>query len=43
MNDDAPGTYSINSQTELKTTILNSSLCDYNDNYRIIKRTITIV
>ena len=43
MNDDAPGTCSINSQIELKTTISNSSLCDYSDNYRIIKRTITIV
>ena len=43
MNDDTPGTYSLNSQIKLKTTILNSILCDYSGYYRTIKRTITIV
>ena len=33
-------TYSTNSQTEFKTSILKSILCDYSDAYILVKRTI---
>ena len=41
-NDDAYGTYNSNSQIEFKTTMLNSSLCDYSDAYIPVKGTIAI-
>ena len=41
INDDAHGTYNTNSQIEFKTSVLNSSLCDYSDAY--ILGTITII
>ena len=41
MNDDARGTYNTNSQIKFKTSMLNSSLCDYSGAY-ILKGTVTI-
>ena len=43
IKDEAYGTYSTNSQTKFKTTILKSSLCDYRDAYLLVKRTIIVV
>ena len=34
--------YNVNSQTELKTSMLRLSLCDYSDTYILIKGTISI-
>ena len=31
INDDARGTYNINSQLQIKAAMLNSSLCNYNE------------
>ena len=31
INDESRGTYNVNSQIKFKTTMLKSSLCDYND------------
>ena len=31
INDKSRGTYNTNGQTKIKTTMLNSSLCDYSD------------
>ena len=42
INDESRGTYNVNSQIKLKTTMLKSSLCDYSDAYIIVKGTITI-
>ena len=33
INDDSRGTYNTNSQIKFKTSRLNSSLCDYSDEY----------
>ena len=41
-NDEARGTYNINSQIKFKTTMLKSSLCDYSDAYILLKGKITI-
>ena len=35
-------TYNTNSQFKFKTSMLKSSLCDYNDAYTLFKRTITM-
>ena len=37
MNDESRGTYNVNSQIRFKTTMLNSSLCDYSDAYILVK------
>ena len=42
INDESRGTYNVNSQIKLKTTMLKSSLCDYSDVYILVKGTITI-
>ena len=42
INDDLLGKYNNNSQIKFKTSISNSSLCDYIDAYIYIKETITI-
>ena len=34
INDGAHGTYNTNSQIKFKTSMIESSLCDYNDAYR---------
>ena len=31
INDESRGTYNVNSQIRFKTTMLKSTLCDYND------------
>ena len=41
-NDEARGTYSPNKQIKLKTSILRSSLCDYNDGYILVKGNIAV-
>ena len=42
INDESRGMYNANSDTEFKTTMLKSSLCDYSDAYILVKGTITI-
>ena len=42
INDESRGTYNVNSQIKLKTTMLKSSLCDYSDAYILVKGKITI-
>ena len=42
INDDVRGTNNTNSQIKFKTSMLNSSLCDYSDAYILVKETITI-
>ena len=39
--NDACGTYNTNSQIKFKTSMLNSSLCDYSDAYMLVSGTIT--
>ena len=41
-NDESRGTYNTNSQIKFKTTMLKSSLCDYNDAHILVKETITV-
>ena len=41
INDESKGTYTSNDIT-LKTTMLRSNLCDYTDEYILVKGTITI-
>ena len=40
INDDAHGTYNIDSQINFKTSMLKSSLCDCSDTYILVKETI---
>ena len=40
INNDSCGTYNTNSQIKFKTSMLNSSLCDYSDTYILVKETI---
>ena len=42
MNGDSRGTYNTNSQNRFKTSILESSLCDYSDVYILVNATIKI-
>ena len=42
INDELRGTYNVNIQSKFKTTMLKSSLCDYNDAYILVKGTITV-
>ena len=42
INDDSLGTYTTNSQTKFKTSMLKSSLCDYSDACILVKGTITV-
>ena len=37
--DKSRGTYNVNSEINFKTTMLNSSLCDYNDACVLLKKT----
>ena len=41
INDESKGTYTSN-DIKLKTTMLRSNLCDYADEYILVKGTITI-
>ena len=42
INDESRGTYNVNRQIKLKTTMLKSSLCDYSNAYILLKRNITV-
>ena len=42
INDDTCGTYNKDSRIKFKTSMLNTSLCDYSDAYIRASRTITI-
>ena len=42
INNEARGIYYVNSQIKFKTTMLESSLCDYTDAYILVKRTIGV-
>ena len=42
INDEVRGTYSHNKQNKFKTSMLRSSLCDYNDAYMLVKGNITV-
>ena len=42
INYDLRGTYNTNSQIKFKTSMLRTSLCDYNDAYILVNGTITI-
>ena len=37
INYESRGTYNVNSQIKFKTTMLKSSLCDYSDEYILVK------
>ena len=40
--DESRAAYNINSQIKFKTTMLKSSLCDYSDEYILVKETISV-
>ena len=42
INGESTGTYNVNSQIKFKTTMLKSSLCDYNDAYILVQGTIIV-
>ena len=42
INDEAKGTYSPNRQNKFKTSVLRPSLCDYSDEYILVKGNITV-
>ena len=42
IKDESRGTYNVNSQIKFKSTMLNSSLCDYSDAYILVKGKIAI-
>ena len=42
INDESRGTFNVSSQINFKTTMLKSSLCDYNDAYILVKGTISV-
>ena len=43
INDDSRGTYNTKSQIKFKTSMLRTSLCDYNDANILVGGTITII
>ena len=43
INDALRGTYNTNAQIKFKTTMLNSSLCDYSDAYILVKGNIKLI
>ena len=42
INDNARGTFNTNSQIKFKTSMLKSSLCDYNNTCILVTETITV-
>ena len=42
INEESRGTYNVSSQIKFKTTMLQSSLCDYSDVYIRVKGTIAV-
>ena len=43
LNDESREGYNVNGQIKSKTTMLKSSLCDYNDAYILVKGKIVVV
>ena len=43
ISDQSKGVYNVNSDNGFKTTMLNSSLCDYSHAYILVKVRITII
>ena len=41
IKDDLRGMYNTNSQIKFKTLILNSQLCDYSDEYMVVRASVT--
>ena len=41
INDESRGTYNVNSQIKVKTTMFKPSLCYYSDAYILVKEKIT--
>ena len=41
--DQSEGNYDVNKEIRIKTSMLRSDLCDFNDAYIVVKGTITIV
>ena len=42
INDESRGTYNKDNQISFKTSMLRSSLCDFNDAYILVKGTVTV-
>ena len=42
INDESCGTYNVNSQIKFKTSMLNSSLCNYSDAYILLSGAIIV-
>ena len=43
INNESRGTYNVNSQIKFKTTMLNSSLCDYSDAFILVKGILLLI
>ena len=41
--DQSQGNYNVNEELRIKTSMLRSDLCDFNDAYVVVKRTITVL
>ena len=41
-NDPSEGNYDVNKEIRIKTSMLRSDLCDFNDAYIVVKGTITV-
>ena len=40
--DQSDGNYNVNKEIRIKTSMLRSDLCDFNDAYIVVKETITV-
>ena len=40
--DQSEGNYNVNKEIRIKTSVLRSDLCDFNDAYIVVKRNITV-
>ena len=40
--DQSEGNYNVNKEIRIKTSMLRSNLCDFNDGYIVVKGTITV-
>ena len=40
--DQSEGNYKVNKEVRIKTSMLRSNLCDFNDGYIVVKGTITV-
>ena len=41
--DQSEGNYNVNKEIRIKASMLRSDLCDYSDEYIVVKRTVTVV